>query len=180
MHRPAAVALTAAGVGVTLAIGFSVAAIASSGSAPGPAAAATTSETTTAPTSTSEQGKSIPYAASLGAGAEVPKPRGVPAGAGGTFTLTLTDTAGKHTATWKLTFHNLSGKAAAAHIHKGRPGKAGPVIVPLCGPCRSGLTGSAKISEAVVVAIENGVAYVNVHTAKNAAGEIRGQVAKKK
>jgi hypothetical protein len=30
-----------------------------------------------------------------------------------------------------------------------------------------------------VTAIEKGGAYVNVHTAKNAAGEIRGQIAKK-
>jgi hypothetical protein len=36
-----------------------------------------------------------------------------------------------------------------------------------------------KIPKAVVDALEDGEAYVNVHTAKNAAGEIRGQVATK-
>jgi hypothetical protein len=177
VQKSAAVAFAAVGVGVTFAIGFSVAAIASSGSPSGAAAPATTSETH--PTSTTELGKSIPYAAPLRASAEVPKPNGVAAGAGGVFTLTLTDKAGKYTAKWKLTFHNLTGKATAAHIHKGKPGKAGPVVVPLCGPCRSGQTGTAKIPEAVVTAIEKGGAYANVHTATNAAGEIRGQLAKK-
>jgi hypothetical protein len=33
-----------------------------------------------------------------------------------------------------------------------------------------------KISKAVIAKLEAGRAYVNVHTAKNAAGEIRGQV----
>ncbi len=58
----------------------------------------------------------------------------------------------------------------------GKVGAAGPVIVPLCGPCKSGQTGKATISGAVIKALESGKAYVNVHTAKNAAGEIRGQV----
>jgi hypothetical protein len=77
---------------------------------------------------------------------------------------------------WKLTFSKLSGAATAAHIHKGKAGVAGPVVVPLCGPCRSGQTGKATISKSVVSALEAGNAYVNVHTTKNANGEIRGQV----
>jgi hypothetical protein len=79
------------------------------------------------------------------------------------------------TLTWKLTFTRLSGKALAAHIHRGKPGKAGPVVVPLCGPCRSGRVGKVNISKAVLTALEAGNAYVNVHTARNPAGEIRGQ-----
>ena len=55
-------------------------------------------------------------------------------------------------------------------------GAAGPVIAPLCGPCKAAQSGTATISKAVIAAIESGKAYVNVHTAKNAAGEIRGQV----
>jgi hypothetical protein len=50
------------------------------------------------------------------------------------------------------------------------------VAVPICGPCRNGQTGKVRITKAVVAALEGGNAYVNVHTAKNAAGEIRGQV----
>jgi hypothetical protein len=33
-----------------------------------------------------------------------------------------------------------------------------------------------KISKSVIAAMEGGKAYVNVHTAKNAGGEIRGQI----
>ena len=53
---------------------------------------------------------------------------------------------------------------------------AGPVLVPLCGPCTSGKKGKATITAGVANALELGRAYVNLHTAKNAAGEIRGQV----
>jgi hypothetical protein len=49
--------------------------------------------------------------------------------------------------------------------------------VALCGPCRSGATGSAPLTAAVRKALLNGTAYVNVHTPRNGAGEIRGQVA---
>ncbi len=175
MPRTASLALTAVGVGATVAAGFSVAAFASFGSASGPAAVATTSETTT-----TEQGASVPYAALLTSRAEVPKPKGPRAGAGGTFALTVAHKGGTYSAKWKLTFHNLTGKAIAAHIHRARPGKAGPVIVPLCGPCSSGKAGSSKISAATATAIKSGGAYVNVHTPKNAAGEIRGQILKKK
>ena len=55
-------------------------------------------------------------------------------------------------------------------------GVAGNVIVPLCAPCKSGGTGKATISKSMITALEAGKTYVNVHTVKNAAGEIRGQV----
>ena len=64
----------------------------------------------------------------------------------------------------------------AAHLHKGKPGVAGAVIVPLCGPCRSGQTGQVRVSHDTADVLEQGRAYVNVHTTRNAAGEIRGQV----
>ena len=78
--------------------------------------------------------------------------------------------------TWRLTFAKLSGRAIAAHIHSGARGKAGPVIVPLCAPCRSGARGRATVSASVLNALESGASYVNVHTKKNPAGEIRGQL----
>jgi CHRD domain len=108
-------------------------------------------------------------------GVEVPKPKGAVAGRG-MFTGTYVENKTGAVLKWKLTFSHLSGKAIAAHIHNGRPGVAGPVIVPLCGPCRSVQTGTAKITKATVAALEGHRAYVNVHTPKNAAGEIRGQV----
>ena len=108
---------------------------------------------------------------------EVPRPSGVPAGATGSFTGLAVELANdKARVTWKLTFSNLSGKAIAAHIHLGKPGKAGPVALALCGPCRSGQRGSGMLTHAQFAKLEAGGAYVNVHTAKNAGGEIRGQL----
>jgi len=115
--------------------------------------------------------------ANLRARSEVPRPTGVPVGATGLFTGKVVELANdKAKLTWRLTFSKLSGAAGAAHIHAGKPGKAGPVMIALCGPCKSGQMGVTKISKAVVATLEKNGAYVNVHTAKNAAGEIRGQV----
>ena len=114
------------------------------------------------------------YRSVLTAGAEVPKPT-APKGAGGVFTSTVTKDGARYAISWKLTFRKLSGPAVAAHVHRGRAGVAGGVILALCGPCRTGQTGKATITKAVAEAMRRGTAYVNVHTAKNAAGEIRGQ-----
>lgn len=116
--------------------------------------------------------------APLGAAQEVPKPKGVSAKARGTFSAGLTRQGKRGTLSWKLTFRGLTGKAAAAHIHLGKLRKAGTVAVPLCGPCRSGVRGTAKVNARTITALLGGGAYVNVHTAKNPAGEIRGQVRK--
>jgi CHRD domain len=108
---------------------------------------------------------------------ERPKPKGKVARASGTFTATVSRTGTTGVIVWKLTFGKLTGKAVAAHIHSGVRGKAGPVIVPLCAPCKSGARGRATVSASVLATLEAGRAYVNVHTKKNAAGEIRGQLA---
>jgi CHRD domain len=80
--------------------------------------------------------------------------------------------------TWKLTFSGLTGAATAAHIHMGAVGKAGNVLIPLCGPCKSGVHGKKTISRALKKALMHHKLYVNVHTAKNPNGEIRGQLAR--
>jgi hypothetical protein len=114
--------------------------------------------------------------ARLGAAQEVPRPKGAPAAAGGSFAAELVRGASRTTLSWRLTFRGLSGKATAAHVHRAAPGRAGPVAVPLCGPCRSGAEGSAKVDGATLRALVGGNAYVNVHTARNPAGEVRGQL----
>ena len=159
------VALGVLGSAAVLALGFAVAGLASSSDVSG--VLASTTETPTK------------HRAVLTGGAEVPKPTGLKAGAAGTFTVSsVAKQGGKYVATFKLSYRNLTGKAVAAHIHKGKPGKAGPVLVALCGPCTSGKSGKVTITKAAETAIETGGTYVNVHTAKNAAGEIRGQVKK--
>jgi len=110
--------------------------------------------------------------ARLDATQETPKPKAA-ARADGTFVATL---AGRRLS-WRLTFVRLTGKAVAAHIHLGRQRVAGPVAVPLCGPCVSGAHGTVTITPRVRAALLAGTAYVNVHTARNPAGEIRGQIA---
>ena len=137
---------------VALAIGLAVAGIALAGSAK----------------------STYSYRAALVPGAEVPKPKAPPA-AKGVFTATVTDSGATRTISWKLTFSGLSGKAVAAHVHRGKAGASGGVLLPLCGPCTSGQTGRVKISKDAADVLERGLAYVNVHTGKNAAGEIRGQ-----
>lgn len=112
------------------------------------------------------------YKASLTVKAEVPAPKG--AKGAGSFTATL---AGNKLA-WKLTWGTLSGPANAAHIHLGKSGKAGNVVVPLCAgaTCKSGVHGTVTLKPAVLKAFKARGTYVNVHTAKNPAGEIRGQI----
>jgi hypothetical protein len=115
--------------------------------------------------------------ATLRASQERPKPKGKLGKATGTFTATITRSGTSGVIVWRLAFGKLSGKAIAAHIHSGARGKAGPVIVPLCTPCKRGAHGRATVSASVLAVLESGRAYVNVHTKKNPAGEIRGQLA---
>jgi CHRD domain len=116
-------------------------------------------------------GSAVKLTAKLDSRHETPAPKGASKGSG-LFTATL---SGRSLA-WRLTFSQLTGKAVAAHVHLGRPGVAGPVAVPLCGPCASGAHGKVTVAAKVRSALVAGGAYVNVHTAKNPAGEIRGQI----
>ena len=82
-----------------------------------------------------------------------------------------------------------------AHIHLGAPGAPGPVIVPLkvsAGSWPGTATGegtfdasgvkgkkpdgSAMTLDDVLAAMRSGGTYVNVHTANNKPGELRGQI----
>jgi hypothetical protein len=115
------------------------------------------------------------WTAALSSGQEVPKQVVKMTAAHGQFKGTLTGTTLK----WKLTYAKLTGPATAAHIHMGAKGKAGNVLVPLCGAapaCKSGMTGAATITPALRTAFKKHLLYVNVHTAKNPNGEIRGQL----
>jgi hypothetical protein len=113
------------------------------------------------------------WTAALSSGQEIPKQVVKDAAAHGQFKGTLTGSTLK----WKLTFAKLTGPATAAHIHMAAKGKSGNVVVPLCGPCKSGMSGSATLTAALKTAFKKHQLYVNVHTAKNPNGEIRGQLA---
>jgi hypothetical protein len=76
-----------------------------------------------------------------------------------------------------FTASNLSATMTGAHIHLGGVGENGGVSVNLA-PTGSSFTKTYDITgnTAVVDALRNGDAYVNVHTSAYPAGEIRGQV----
>jgi CHRD domain len=112
------------------------------------------------------------WSAKLTAAQEVPKQAVKAPAANGAFTASV---SGK-TLKWKLTFSKLSGPASAAHIHIGGMGTAGNVLVPLCGPCKSGVSGSVPLTATLKAKFAKHLLYVNVHTKKNPAGEIRGQI----
>jgi len=80
--------------------------------------------------------------------------------------------------TWKLNYSGLTGPATAAHFHgPAEPGKNAGVAVPIA-PATSPTEGSATLTDAQAADLVAGKYYVNVHTAANPGGEIRGQVTK--
>jgi hypothetical protein len=106
---------------------------------------------------------------------------------------------------WELSYANLEGEVQQAHIHFGPPNNTGGIGVFLCtnlgngpagtqvcpqspatisglavaadviGPTGQGIEAGA-LSE-LIAAIRAGMTYVNVHTTKWPAGEIRSQIA---
>jgi predicted lipoprotein with Yx(FWY)xxD motif len=116
------------------------------------------------------------FAALLGPGGERPAPNGVKAGGGGLVRALVTQSGGKSTISWSLTFAKLTGPALSARLYLGKPGESGAPAVSLCRPCTSGQRGNAALSASVAAALANGGAYVNVATKANPDGEIRGQV----
>jgi hypothetical protein len=106
------------------------------------------------------------------------------AGTGSAFVVISPDLT---IATYYVAYSGLSGALTAAHIHTGAVGVNGGVILPLvAGPSpmtgtlsAANFTASGPVTDFVgaLGAIRNGTTYVNLHTAANPAGEIRGQLA---
>jgi CHRD domain len=81
--------------------------------------------------------------------------------------------------TWKLTYSGLTGPATAAHFHgPAEAGKNAGVKVPIANATSSPAEGSATLTDEQAADLLAGKYYINVHTAANPGGEIRGQVMK--
>jgi CHRD domain-containing protein len=80
---------------------------------------------------------------------------------------------------WKVTYSGLSGPATAAHFHgPAEAGKNAGVAVAIPNATSSPAEGSATLTDAQAADLMAGKYYVNIHTAANPGGEIRGQVMK--
>jgi len=104
----------------------------------------------------------------------------VPANAStGTGTADIDYDAATRKLSWKLSYSGLSGPATAAHFHgPAEPGKNAGVAVAIPNATSSPAEGSATLTDAQAADLMAGKYYVNVHTAANPGGEIRGQVTK--
>lgn len=97
----------------------------------------------------------------------------------GKGTGTFTYDPATHTLTYNVTYEGLSGPAAAAHIHgPADPGANAPPVVPFANAA-SPISGTATLTDAQAADLLAGKYYVNVHTAANRGGEIRGQIVAK-
>ncbi len=154
--------------GILLAFGFAFGAYAQYGSTPAMPAAPAAPAMPAAPAAPS---MSKSFHASLSGVQEVPPVMGGGKGAAD-FKL---DVATK-TLTWTVSYSGLTGDAVAAHIHgPAAPGANAGVEVPL--PVGSNpMTGSAVLTDAQIADLSSGKTYVNIHTAANKGGEIRGQI----
>ncbi|MGB9045104.1 MAG: CHRD domain-containing protein [Pseudolabrys sp.] len=116
---------------------------------------------------------SINMKADLKGASEVP-----PTDSKGTGSVTATFDSASKKLSWRGTVSGLSGPATAAHFHAGEAGKNGGVAVPITGADKGSFEGSATLTDAQAEELMAGKWYVNVHTAANKGGEVRGQVTK--
>jgi hypothetical protein len=133
------------------------------------------------------------YTARLSTGAELHEVVG--SNANGSATFVVSPSTGK--LLFQLQVFGLSGPASGAHIHApADTTQNAPVVVTLCGNPQPGavvtcsfdngwMRVSGEINQTLLRGItpqefmdylDSGLAYVNVHTALNPAGEARGQI----
>lgn len=78
---------------------------------------------------------------------------------------------------WRVTHSGLSGPVTGAHIHgPAGPGQNASVLIPFTNVGASPITGEARVTPEQLGQLRSGQWYVNLHTARNPNGEIRGQL----
>lgn len=112
------------------------------------------------------------YAGALDGAQEVPP---VVTPGGGFVTVRLEEPA--NTVRVFAHWFGLPGAPTAAHLHMAPAGVNGGVILPLApGAGVNTFTGAGTLTPAQVAALKSAGTYVNLHTAANPGGELRGQV----
>jgi hypothetical protein len=115
------------------------------------------------------------YEARLTGAQEVP-----PVNTAATGTAEIQLNTNTNVMTWKVTYMGLSGTATGAHIHgPAGPGQNAGVLIPFTNVTAQPISGQATITPAQFGDLAAGLWYVNVHTAANPGGEIRGQLRKR-
>ena len=119
----------------------------------------------------SAAGPSVSVSSTLSSAAEVPPNQS-------TATGTLQGSYDKQSKllSWKLVYSGLSGPATMAHFHgPAMAGENAGVVVPLANPANAAES-TATLTDAQAADMLAGKWYINVHTAANPGGEIRGQL----
>ncbi|MEE9494362.1 MAG: CHRD domain-containing protein [Gammaproteobacteria bacterium] len=116
----------------------------------------------------------VNLSATIDGGQEVPAVTSLGSGAA---SMTFDDIS--NLLSWNITFNGLSGPATAAHFHGAAPAGSNAGVLLNIGNI-SGLldpmVGSATITAPQATDLLAGLWYINIHTALNPGGEIRGQV----
>ncbi len=124
------------------------------------------------------------FTADLSGDAQVP-----PLDVAGTGSSTVTISDDEGTVSWDVHYSDLTADPAAGHIHVGPADGTGGVMIPFASVSATGSSGSFAAADyvtgdglpadwnGVLAAIRDGNAYVNIHTAANPGGELRGQLA---
>lgn len=131
-------------------------------------------QATDVPSAPDVQGSDVPaapqsFVATLSGRQEVPAVYDTTATGTATFTLSADRTSLMYMITHSILL------PTGAHIHLGIAGENGGVAVPFTAT-PAVITGTATLTAEQATAIEEGRAYVNIHTAAHAGGEIRGQI----
>jgi hypothetical protein len=130
--------------------------------------------------SSRSQAATTTFKATLNGASEVP-----PNQTTGSGTVTASFNSATRELSWNGSYSGLTGPVTAAHIHgPADPGKNAGVVFWISDhntkahPFPTSFHGSVKLSEPQATDLMDGKYYVNIHTAANPGGEIRGQLTK--
>jgi hypothetical protein len=122
---------------------------------------------------TAASAATVSYTASLSGAKEVPK-----TDSKGTGKLEASLDTTTKVLSYTLTFDGLTGPATVAHFHGPAARTANAGVIAMIGDKSptSPVTGTVTLTDDQLKELQTGKFYVNVHTAANPSGEIRGQV----